>query len=235
MSVKGKVILITGAASGIGRALADGFHRDGAIIVGADVSGQGNDWPFEMQMCDVSIKTEIAGLVRSVAQTYGRLDMLFNNAGLGICAGIEDYAEDQFEHLIRVNLFGPYYGIRAALPIMRNQGGGHIVNTLSRAAEVGGKGFAAYGASKAALYTLTRSAAREAMDAGVLVNGLIPGPTKSGMNPKAPQDPADVYPTARWMAGFKPDGPTGRVFWNEQEYRIFDEENVAFDREVRPR
>lgn len=229
-----KVIVITGAASGIGRAIAEGFHADGALVIGADVSGLEEDWPFEMRRCDVSDEAQVTALIDGAVGDHGRLDVLFNNAGIGFRVGIEDHEPGQFEKLIAVNLFGPYYGMRAALPVMRRQGHGHIVNTLSRAAEVGGKGFAAYGASKGGLYSLTRSAAREALDSGILVNGLIPGPTKSGMNPKAPQDPAEVYPTAKWLAGFGPDDPTGRVFWNMQEYPIFDETNAAFDREVRP-
>ncbi|WP_416897145.1 MAG: SDR family NAD(P)-dependent oxidoreductase [Minwuia sp.] len=234
MSVQGKIIVITGAASGIGRAIAEGFHADGAVVLGADVAGMDGDWPFEMVRCDVADEAQVKALIDGAAERHGRLDVLFNNAGLGFRVPVGEHAPGQFEKLIAVNLFGPYYGIRAALPVMKAQGGGHIVNTLSRAAEVGGKGFAAYGASKGGLYTLTRSAAREALDDGILVNGLIPGPTKSGMNPNAPQDPADVYPTARWLAGFGPGDPTGRVFWNEQEYRIYDEANVAFDREIRP-
>lgn len=234
MSVAGKVIIVTGAASGIGRAIAEGLHADGATVVGADVSGLDLDWPFGMRRCDVSDETQVRDLIDSTARDHGRLDVLFNNAGLGFRVAVEDHDAGQFERLIAVNLFGPYYGVRAALPLMREQGGGHIINTLSRAAEMGGKGFGAYGASKAGLYTLTRSAAREAIADNVLVNGLIPGPTKSGMNPKAPQDPADVYPTAQWLCGFGPDDPTGRVFWNIQEYLIFNEANAAFDREVRP-
>lgn len=234
MSIARKVVVITGAASGIGKAIADGFHADGARVVGVDVAEPAAASDYPMIPCDVSDEAMIGGVIRNVAETHGRLDVLFNNAGLGFRVPILSHEPGQFEKLIAVNLFGPYYGIRAALPLMKAQGGGHIVNTLSRAAEVGGKGFAAYGASKGGLYTLTRAAAREALEDGILVNGLIPGPTKSGMNPNAPQDPADVYPTAKWLAGFGPGDPTGRVFWNEQEYLIYDEANVAFDREVRP-
>jgi meso-butanediol dehydrogenase/(S,S)-butanediol dehydrogenase/diacetyl reductase len=234
VSAADRVVLVTGAASGIGRAIADGFQRDGATVIGADIAEPDAAPAFEFHRCDVSDEAQVRGLVDGVADHHGRLDVLFSNAGLGFRIGIEAHEPGQFERLIAVNLFGPYYGLRAALPVMRAQGGGHVINTLSRAAEVGGKGFAAYASSKAGLYALTRSAAREALPDGVLVNGLIPGPTRSGMNPKAPQDPADVYPTARWMAGFGRDGPTGRVFWNRQEYRIFDEANAAFDREVRP-
>ena len=77
-----------------------------------------------------------------------------------------------------------------------------------------------------------RTAAREMLGTGVRINGLIPGPTRSGMNPKAPQDPADVYPTARWMVETGAGDQTGRVFWNRQEYLMFDEGNVTFKREI---
>lgn len=77
-----------------------------------------------------------------------------------------------------------------------------------------------------------RTAAREMLGTGVRINGLIPGPTRSGMNPKAPQDPADVYPTARWMVETGAGDQTGRVFWNQQEYLMFDEGNVTFKREI---
>jgi NAD(P)-dependent dehydrogenase (short-subunit alcohol dehydrogenase family) len=232
VSVRGKVIIVTGAASGIGRAIAEGFHADGATVVGADVALLDGATDFTLRECDVSDAAAVGDLIRSVAGEHGRLDVLFNNAGLGFRTAIPDHAPDQFEKLIRVNLLGPYYGMKAAIPLMRAQGGGHIVNTLSRAAETGAKGFGAYGASKAGLYALTRTAARECVGTGVLVNGLIPGPTRSGMNPEAPQDPADVYPTAKWLAAFAADDMTGRVFWNRQEYRIFDEANAAFSREI---
>ena len=143
-----------------------------------------------------------------------------------------DTVHDAFERLIRVNLVGPFLAMQVAMPLMQDQGGGHIINTLSRAGEAGGEGFGAYGASKAGLYTLMRTAAREMLGTGVRINGLIPGPTRSGMNPKAPQDPADVYPTARWMVETGAGDQTGRVFWNQQEYLMFDEGNVTFKREI---
>ena len=234
--VAGQVILVTGAASGIGKALVEGFLADGARVVAVDVDEAGlavlaHD-NLLAHVADVSDPEASANMIRLAADHFGRLDVLFNNAGLGVRAPLIDHAPAEFERLIRVNLVGPFLAMQAAMPMMAEQGGGHIINTLSRAGEAGGKGFGAYGASKAGLYTLMRTAAREMLGTGVRVNGLIPGPTRSGMNPKAPQDPADVYPTARWMVETGAGDQTGRVFWNMQEYLMFDEGNVTFSREI---
>lgn len=234
--VAGQVILVTGAASGIGKALVEGFLADGARVVAVDVDEAGlaalaHD-KLLAHVADVSDPEASANMIRLAADHFGRLDVLFNNAGLGVRAPLVDHAPAAFERLIRVNLVGPFLAMQAAMPMMAEQGGGHIINTLSRAGEAGGKGFGAYGASKAGLYTLMRTAAREMLGTGVRVNGLIPGPTRSGMNPKAPQDPADVYPTARWMVETGAGDQTGRVFWNMQEYLMFDEGNVTFSREI---
>lgn len=234
--VAGQVILVTGAASGIGKALVEGFLADGARVVAVDVDEAGlatlaHD-NLLAHVADVSEPEASANMIRLAADHFGRLDVLFNNAGLGVRAPLVDHAPAAFERLIRVNLVGPFLAMQAAMPMMAEQGGGHIINTLSRAGEAGGKGFGAYGASKAGLYTLMRTAAREMLGTGVRVNGLIPGPTRSGMNPKAPQDPADVYPTARWMVETGAGDQTGRVFWNMQEYLMFDEGNVTFSREI---
>jgi len=144
---------------------------------------------------------------------------------------ITEHEPDEFEQVIRVNLLGPYYGMKAAIPVMRAQGFGRIINLVSRAAEAATKGLSAYGSSKAALYSLTRHAASETRkdEADILINGLIPGITKSGMMAEG-QDPALVYPSARMLALLPKGGPTGKVFWGEKEYFLFDPENEAFRR-----
>ncbi len=234
--VADQVILITGAASGIGKALVEGFLADGARVMAVDVDDAGlatlTGENLLAHVADVSDPEAVANMIRLAVTHFGRLDVLFNNAGIGVRAPLVDHAPADFERLIRVNLVGPFLAMQVAMPLMQDQGGGHIINTLSRAGEAGGKGFGAYGASKAGLYTLMRTAAREMLGTGVRINGLIPGPTRSGMNPKAPQDPADVYPTARWMVETGAGDQTGRVFWNRQEYLMFDEGNVTFKREI---
>ncbi|WP_281016921.1 MULTISPECIES: SDR family oxidoreductase [unclassified Minwuia] len=234
--VADQVILITGAASGIGKALVEGFLADGASVMAVDVDEAGlatlKGDRLLAHVADVSDAEAVANMIGLAVSHFGRLDVLFNNAGIGVRAPLVDHAPADFERLIRVNLVGPFLAMQVAMPLMQQQGGGHIINTLSRAGEAGGKGFGAYGASKAGLYTLMRTAAREMLGTGVRINGLIPGPTRSGMNPKAPQDPADVYPTARWMVETGAGDQTGRVFWNRQEYLMFDEGNVTFKREI---
>ncbi|MDF1731050.1 MAG: SDR family NAD(P)-dependent oxidoreductase [Minwuia sp.] len=234
--VADQVILITGAASGIGKALVEGFLADGASVMAVDVDEAGlatlKGERLLAHVADVADPEAVANMIGLAVTHFGRLDVLFNNAGIGVRAPLVDHAPADFERLIRVNLVGPFLAMQVAMPLMQQQGGGHIINTLSRAGEAGGKGFGAYGASKAGLYTLMRTAAREMLGTGVRINGLIPGPTRSGMNPKAPQDPADVYPTARWMVETGAGDQTGRVFWNQQEYLMFDEGNVTFKREI---
>jgi len=227
-------VAITGAASGIGHALAQGFLKDGARLVAVDRHGEGLK-PLAEQgattaIVDVSDPAQVQTMVNLAVESFGRLDVLINNAGIGFRALIVDYGPDRFEEVFRVNLFGPFYGLRAALPVMRRQGYGRIINVLSRAAEGGGPGMSAYGCSKAALFALTRHAAREIEEGeDILVNGLIPGVTKTGLMPQG-QDPSIVYPTARMLATLPAGGPSGRVFWDQKEYFLFDPENQTFKR-----
>jgi len=120
--------------------------------------------------------------------------------------------------------------VRAALPVMRAQGYGRIINTLSRGAESKTAGWSSYGSAKAAMFTLTRVASTEAADGGadILVNGMVPGPTQSGMmKGEGLQTPEAVYPGARWLATLPADGPTGQVFWNMKPYQMFQERTQA--------
>lgn len=227
--VEGKTILITGAASGIGRALALGFAAEGADVVAADIDRDGlvslaeADSRIRSVEADVTMEGDVRDLVDVAKSQNDRIDVLFNNAGIGGVNRIEDLADGAFERMIRIHLFGGFYGLRAVMPIMRAQGKGRIVNMLSRGAESKGAGWAAYGAAKSGLFALTRVAAAEMRGLDVLVNGMIPGPTRTGMN-QGPdlQPPEAVYPGARWLATLPPDGPTGKVFWDRREYRLFE-------------
>lgn len=223
--LEGTTVIVTGAAGGIGRALAEGFMGDGATVIGVDLRAADMD-SLAAAGCfveggDVSDPTVMEQVVKRALAETGRVDVLINNAGVGVERTVEEHGDDEFERILRINLFGPYYGLRSALPAMRAQGYGRVINVVSRHAEFNPAGFAAYGSSKAGLWALTRSVAREVQDDDILVNALIPGPTISGMNPNGTQEPAVVYPTARMLATLPSGGPSGKCFWDCAEYRMY--------------
>jgi len=223
-------VCITGAASGIGHAISLGFLEDGAKVVAVDINDDGLK-PLEekgaiIKIVDVTHFTQVKSMVKTATDETGRLDVLFNNAGVTRVRNIHEFKDDEYENVIRVNLFGPVYGIRAAIPVMRSQNFGRIINLVSRAAEAGDNGMAPYNSSKAAIWSITRSAAVENIDYDILINGMIPGPTKTNMNPRG-QDPKVVYPSAKWMATLPSGGPTGKIFWDQKEYIMFSKENIT--------
>jgi NAD(P)-dependent dehydrogenase (short-subunit alcohol dehydrogenase family) len=224
-------VCITGAASGIGYAISNGFLDDGAKVVAVDINNDGLEALKEKgaitRIVDVTDYAQVKSMIKTAVDETGRLDALFNNAGIGRAKYIHKFEDDEYEQVIRVNVFGPVYGMRAAIPVMRTQNFGRIINLLSRAAEAGNDASSPYNSSKAALWSVTRTAAVENLDFDILINGMIPGPTKSGLNPIG-QDPEVVYPSAKWMATLPTGGPTGKVFWNQKEYDMFNKENITF-------
>ena len=227
-AITDKVAVVTGAASGIGRAIAVGFAAEGAKVVAVDINAAGlaeiETDDIAIVTADVTREAAVRGAVQTALDRFGRIDVLFNNAGLGWTRRIEELADGDFERMVGVHLFGALYGLRAALPVMRAQGHGRIVNMLSRGAESVDGGWAAYAAAKAGLFALTRVAAAECDDVDILVNGMIPGPTLTGMMHGVPglQQPEAVVPSALWLATLPADGPRGKVFWNMKEYRPFE-------------
>jgi len=231
MELSSMTVCITGAASGIGHALSLGFLEDGAKVVAVDINSEGLE-PLEnkgaiTKIVDVTEFKQVNSMVQTAIDETGRLDVLFNNAGISLVRNVHNFKDDNFEKVIRVNLFGPVYGIRAAIPVMRSQNFGRIINLLSRSAETGTNSMTPYASSKAALWVITRMTAVENIDYDILINGMIPGPSKTGMNPRG-QDPNLVYPSARWMATLPSGGPSGKVFWNKKEYVMFNEGNDTF-------
>lgn len=235
MELSEMTVVITGAASGIGHALALGFLDDKARVVAVDRNPEGmedlGNKGAEILTVDVSLSQEVDSMVQAAVEKTGRLDVLVNNAGVGLMEPLENHSNEKFERVIKVNLLGPYYGTRYALPVMKKQGFGRIINMVSRDAEIARNGLGAYGAAKAGLFALTRTTAQEMKGVDILVNGQIPGPTLTAMN-RAPngQDPAVVYPTSKMLATLPKGGPSGKVFWNEKEYFLFDPDNGVFKR-----
>ena len=166
-NLKGMTVCITGAASGIGHAISLGFLEDGAKVLSVDINSEGLDRLEEKgvitKIVDVSNYSEVQSMVKTAVDETGRLDVLFNNAGISILRSIHNFKDDEYENVIRVNLFGPVYGMRAAIPVMREQNFGRIINLVSRNAEAGNNSISAYNSSKAALWSVTRSAAVEIM------------------------------------------------------------------------
>jgi NAD(P)-dependent dehydrogenase (short-subunit alcohol dehydrogenase family) len=225
-SLEGKTVVISGAGSGIGRALALGFLAEGAVVVGCDVSREGLEEIRRKGVataeCDVARQKDWQDLMDFAMRLAGRVDVLFNNAGIDARGPIEDVDARLFEQCLRVHLLGGFLGLKAALPLMRKQGYGRVVNMLSRGMESQVAGWAGYASAKAGLFALTRVASAEVAGLDILVNGMIPGPTRTAMN-RAPglQEPEAVYPGARWLATLPKGGPSGKVFWNREEYRPF--------------
>lgn len=184
--LSGKVALITGAASGIGKAAALKFAGEGARLVLADVNekdGQsvvadvkkaGGEAIFVK--CDVSSNSEVEALIAKAVETYGRLDCAFNNAGIpGQEAPTDKYSVDDWDRVIGVNLKGVWLCMKYELGRMLKQGKGSIVNTSSIAGLVALRGHSAYAASKGGINQITRTAAVEYGRKGIRVNAICPG------------------------------------------------------------
>jgi NAD(P)-dependent dehydrogenase (short-subunit alcohol dehydrogenase family) len=172
----GKVAVVTGAASGIGKATVDLFRSEGAMVVGADMS-EGAD-----VRCDAGSEVEVKRLVDEIVAKHGGLDIFFANAGIsGGFASIAEQTEADWAEILRVNLIGPFLAIKHAAPLMKLRGGGSIVCTASVAGLRSGAGGAAYSASKAGVINLVQNAAQQLSGSGVRVNAICPGLIETGM------------------------------------------------------
>ncbi len=181
-----KVAVITGAASGIGRATAVRFASEGAAVVVADLNGQGGEETVAeckraggravFQKVDVLSEAEIKATVDRAVSDFGKLNVIFNNAGLAGAVGrIEETTAENWDRTLAILLRAVFLGMKYAVPAMRQAGGGSIISTASIAGLRGGAGPHAYSAAKAAVINLTRSVALEVGKDRIRVNCICPG------------------------------------------------------------
>ena len=213
-SPSSKVALVTGAARGIGLATTKRFLADGWRVALLDIDGDNLTRTYAALAkpettititCDVADAAGVAKAIGTIAAKFGRLDALVNNAGIAIFKPILDVTYEDWSRVLAVNLTGPFLCTQAAAPLMRDSGGGAIVNTASVAGLVGFQGLGAYCGSKHGVIGLTKTAALEYAKAGIRVNCVCPGLIDTPMGGRlGGSDPAMV-------AGLVAAEPVGRL------------------------
>ncbi|MEJ2718102.1 MAG: 3-oxoacyl-ACP reductase FabG [Deltaproteobacteria bacterium] len=196
MEFKDKVVLVTGAAQGIGKGTALAFAKQGASVVINDVNEELTQEPAgEVAsagvtslaiVADISVSSEVKGLFQQVIERFGTLDVLVNNAAVTRDAFLHKMTEEQWKKVMDVDLTGTFYCLQAAAGIMRAQGRGAIIN-ISSDARFGNAGQANYSAAKAGLIGLTKTAALELARNNVRVNAVSPGPIETAMIQALPE------------------------------------------------
>jgi meso-butanediol dehydrogenase/(S,S)-butanediol dehydrogenase/diacetyl reductase len=209
-----QAVLITGAASGIGAAAARRFASEGARLVLADINVDGTaglaaelaaaGCQTKSLAVDVRDRIQVEAAVEATVSSFGRIDVLFNNAGIGAYGESPDLDPDVWHNVMAIDLHSVFYGTRAAVPHMRRQGSGSIVNTASISGLFGDFGLAAYNAAKGAVVNYTRTAAIDHAKDGIRVNAVCPGPIDTALISFTSQFPAI---TDEWNRNI----PMGRV------------------------
>ncbi len=195
-TLNGKVALVTGASSGIGKATALAFAKAGATVViaarrelegtavGDAIKANGGDATFVKT--DVTKEAEVAALLATISSEYGRLDFAFNNAGSGKASRLVDYTEQDWDAEIAINLKSVWLCLKYEMPLMARSGGGGIVNMSSQGGLLGIANYGVYGAAKGGVIALSRAAAAEGAADKIRVNSIAPGAVKTELWDNAP-------------------------------------------------
>lgn len=185
-----KIALVTGGSSGIGRAAARLFAREGAKVVIADIDAEGGEATLQsvrstggeahFVQTDISKTADVEALINKTLELYGRLDCAYNNAGImGDIMTVVDYDEEPWDQTIENNLKGTWLCMKYQIPLMLKQGYGAIVNTTATSGLKGGKFRSAYAASKAGIVSLSKTAAMEYAEYGLRINVICPSHTRT--------------------------------------------------------
>jgi NAD(P)-dependent dehydrogenase (short-subunit alcohol dehydrogenase family) len=218
MQLERKVALITGCGSGIGRATAMLFAREGAVVAVVDLD-ESKARAVEREIehkggqaiavrCDVSRAADCQRAIQETVTAFGRLDILFNNAGIIRRASVLEITEDEWDRAMAVNVKSIYLMSKYAIPIMAKAGGGAIVNTGSGWGLVGGRNAVSYCASKGAVVNMTRAMALDHADQNIRVNCVCPGDTDTGMLRSEAQQ---LGATTEAFLAEAADRPLGRI------------------------
>ena len=226
--LKGKVALVTGGGSGLGRAASVAFSREGAKVVIADVDSKGGEETLRIiketggeaifVQADVSKTGEVEGMVNKAVETYGRLDCAHNNAAIeGDITLTHEYSEDTWDRVVGIDLKGVWLCMKYEILQMLKQGGGAIVNTSSTMGLVGIDGMAAYTASKHGVVGLTKTAAIEYAKQGIRVNAVCPGtmytPMVERIREVAPDQDVQLVQGTPLGRGAQPEEVAEAVVW----------------------
>lgn len=220
MKLEGKVAIITGAASGMGKAIALLYAKEGAKVVAADLNLEAarataaeiesNGGTATALLVNVAKEADIQNLVDTAVDSYGTLDILVNNAGImDDFVPAADLTDELWERVFAVNATGPMRAIRKALPVFTGQGGGVIINIASTAGVMGSRGGAAYTAAKHAVIGLTKNVGFQYAALGVRCNAIAPGAVETNIS-KAMGKPHE-FGRSRAMAGMNLNPKLGKA------------------------
>lgn len=190
--MQGKIVIVTGAASGLGKATVELMAAEGATVIAADVNAEAGAAVAaavgaEFVQTDVADPASVDRLVKGTVERHGRLDVMCNNAGVFGGSQLIEAPDEEVDRMVGVNLLGAFYGTRAAGKVMVEQGSGAIVNTASNGGSLPTEGMAFYSGTKAAVIGMSKACAIELAPKGVRVNTLSPGTMLSGMVPPDPE------------------------------------------------
>lgn len=214
MELKNKVAVVTGGTRGIGLAIVRTYLKNGAKVVlfGSrkesvekavnELKKENAKYEVEGMYPNLTEYVEVENAINAIAKKYGKIDILVNNAGVSAMESIYAYKPEDFDKVIKLNVNAVFYGIKAVAPIMKNAGGGVIINTSSMVSLYGQPAGCAYPASKFAVNGLTKSLARELAKDGIRVNAVAPGVTDTDMVANLPEQVRE---------GIKKTIPLGRI------------------------